>query len=172
MLCEQRLFEQGWADQPQLKRRHITERQGRTVRVNAQQWAQDWVNGMTGAGDKIKRGVSAVQTAPGVKAFDAAEKMRANFIASVDSGRWGDAVLAVSLQQWQNAMIAKGLPRIQDGVRASQMKMQNYAQRAIPIYTALQAQIDSMPKRTLADSLQRVKVWMEGLNAQRANLKA
>lgn len=141
------------------------------MKTTAQQWAQDWVAGMNGAAEKMKRGVQAVTVSPGIGASDAIEKMRANWIKAIDNGTWQQAVTSYSLQQWQASMINKGIPRIADGVRNSQMKVQNYAQRAIPIYQQLQAQIDQMPKRTLADSLQRVRIWMEGMESAKQQLK-
>ena len=141
------------------------------MKTNAQQWAADWAAGMNAAGEKIKRGVGAVKEAPGVTAAKSIDKMRANWIAALDSGRWQLATTNVTLQQWQAAMINKGLMRIADGVRASQQKVQNYATRAIPVYENLQAQINQMPKRTIQDSLARVRVWMEGMQAAKDQLR-
>lgn len=141
------------------------------MKTNAQQWAADWAAGMNNSQEKVKRGVNAVKEAPGVTAAKSIEKMRANWIAALDSGRWQMNTTAVTLQAWQSAMINKGLPRIADGVRAAQQKVQNYATRAMPVYETLQNQIRQMPKRTVQDSLARVRVWMEGMQAAREQLR-
>ena len=136
----------------------------------AQQWAQNWVNGMTNAGERIKAGVMNVQTPPGESAVQAHTKMRANWLAAIDGNKWSNALLAVTLDSWKQSMIQKGIPRIADGVRASQGKVQNYATRAIPIMQALQQQVRSMPKITPQDSEARVLAWMRGMRNAKLNL--
>lgn len=139
--------------------------------LTAQQWAQNWVAGMTNANDKIRAGVQATMEAPGIAASTAIPKMRANWIASIDNGTWLHRVTAVTLQQWQQAMINKGLPRIADGVRAAQGKVQAFATVALPIYQQLQAQVHAMPKVTPADSENRVLAWMRGMRDAKSALR-
>jgi hypothetical protein len=139
--------------------------------VTAQQWAQSWANGMSGADAKIRAGVMATVLSPGQEALGSIAKMRANWIAAIDSGRWAIAMGAMTVQEWQQAMIQKGLPRIADGVAAGKPKVQAYANIAIPVMQALQAQIHAMPKTTPAESEARVLAWMRGMRNAKAQLR-
>lgn len=131
--------------------------------INAQQFAANWAQGMNNATDKMRQGAQNVKTAPGVSALNAKEKMKARWLDSVNSGKWGANVQAVTLQDWQQAYVQKGLPRIADGVRASQGKVQRFANEFLPFIQSLQQTVRAMPKVTPADSEARVLAWMRGM---------
>lgn len=128
----------------------------------AQYWAK-WSQGMNNAQERIRAGVNAVQEAPGVRAGNAIAKMRANWLRSVDDGRWLRAVSAVTVQQWQRAMIEKGLPRIADGVRGAQPKVTNFANQLLAFEATLQQQVRQMPSITVADRRARMVAWFDGM---------
>lgn len=139
--------------------------------INAQQWAENWVNGMNNAGEKMRRGAQAVTEAPSLRAVDAVNKMRANWIAAIDSGYWTGRMSSVTLDQWRNAYINKGIERIANGVAGARGKVQSYATRAIPIMTNLQNQIRQMPNATNQDAEARVLAWMRGMRAASDQLR-
>ena len=67
---------------------------------------------LKGATEDIRRGVQKVTEAPGVKAAAKEEKMRANLLAALDSGKWKNRVAAVPLEEWKDKMLNKGVGRI------------------------------------------------------------
>lgn len=139
--------------------------------ITAADWARNWVQGMTNAADKIRAGVNRVTESPGIAAVQAQDKMRANWLASIDNGTWMGRMASMTLQQWQQGMINKGLPRIADGVRAAQGKVQAFATVALPVYQQLQSQIRQMPAVTPQDMEARVLAWMRGMRAAKPALR-
>lgn len=106
--------------------------------------------------NEIATQVKAVQTAPGVKAAAKADKMRTNINLAIDSGRWGRRVSSVSLQDWQNAMITKGIPRISQGIDAAAPKVRAFFDEFLPHLDKVQAEIKNMPDLTLEDGINRM----------------
>lgn len=131
--------------------------------ITAQQFWERWQAGMNNSADRMRTGVQAVTQAPGERAHAAKDKMRAKWLASVDGGDWGMAMLDVTLQQWQQAMIQKGIPRIADGVRGAQGRVTNFATQLLAYEQQLQATVRAMPKITAADSKARMNAWFDGM---------
>lgn len=122
----------------------------------AAQVAAKWASRAQGATQALQDGINNVQTAPGQLAAAKQDKMLANLTASVLSGKWAANVSAVSLQQWKEAMLTKGVQRYGAGVNAAQPKMQAFMAKLLPYQQAIQAQLQSMPDLTLQDNIQRV----------------
>lgn len=127
------------------------------------QIASKWKTRLQGAGTEIKAGIDAVQVSPMEKAVKAKDKMRSNWLASVDNGKWEQNTLAVSLAEWKQRFIAVGIDRITSGATAGEPKMAAYMQEAIPVMNNLIAQIDAMPKQNIQDSINRAAAWMQGM---------
>jgi hypothetical protein len=133
------------------------------MRVNAQQYAANWVAGMQNSTEKMRAGIQAVRDNPMLAAVEAQDKMRARLLAAIDSGKWARNTANVSLTQWQSAMINKGLARIPDGVRNAQQKMRGVGDTLIPFMANLQDQIRAMPNITAADAEARMLAWTRGM---------
>lgn len=131
----------------------------------AQAWLSKWGTNLNAAGTYIKNGVSAVQTAPGVSAAAASDRMIAGVQAAVTSGKWQRNVSAVSLQSWQNSMINKGIPRIAQGVTQAQAnKVPQITALLGAISTAVQA-TNSLPKGGLEQGIARATTFMRAMSA-------
>ena len=94
------------------------------------QVAADWASRLGASGDKIKRGVAAVTTAPGAAAARQKSVWVANTTASAD--KFARNVGKVSLGDWQNAMSTKGVDRIASGASAAQAKMAAFLTAFLP----------------------------------------
>jgi len=116
---------------------------------------------MQQASQKATAGAQRVQVSPGQKAADQAQK----YINRVNEAlpKWQRKVAAVSLAQWQNAYITKGVPRIASGAQAAQ---QEYAGALAPLFqymANLWQQVDSMPTTTEADRENKMLAWVRGM---------
>lgn len=125
--------------------------------------AAKWSSKLAASGDSIKAGVMGVTQAPGVKAAAAANLWQQRVIASKD--KWTKAVGAVSLADWQTAMIDKGLPRIASGAQAAQPKMQTFLDSFLPHVDRVAATVRGMAKGGIEESIARAAAQIRG-NAQ------
>lgn len=123
------------------------------VRVTPQQATAKWLTGISGANERMKQGALNVQTAPGQLAAAAADKWLAKVTAA--KPKFIANSKAISLQDWQNAYINTGLPRVTQGAQDKQAK---YTNAMGPFFNymnqGLQA-IDKMPNNTIEDAVQR-----------------
>ena len=126
------------------------------VKVTPQEGAQKWAQRLTAAVEDIRRGVQKVTDSPTQKAAEKRDKWIAELQRAAQEGRWEAGLRSVSLEEWKNAMMSKGLARIPDGARAAQGK---YAQVAESLYRYIedgQRRIQAMPDTTLEQRIQRM----------------
>lgn len=127
--------------------------------------AKAWVDGLSGAGSKMQRGVANLTVSPTASAAKAKTKMLTNLTAAVNSGKWEAGLNAVTLDQWRNNYLNKGIPRIASGAQAAQDKMTNFMSQLLPYQdTALQA-LANMPNNNQADSKNRMNAWFDKMVA-------
>lgn len=125
--------------------------------------ATKWSTNLSASTTEIELGVNKVTVAPSQKAIAQKEKMRDNWLDAIESGRWEAALGAVDLNTWKRLMIDVGIRRIRDGALKAVPKLQRYYEYAFPQMQALQDSIASRPKRDLNDSLENVRLWMQGM---------
>jgi hypothetical protein len=126
------------------------------VKVTPQEGAQKWAQRLTAAVEDIRRGVQKVTESPTQKAAEKKDKWVAELQRAAQEGRWEAGLRSVSLDEWKNTMLSKGLARIPDGARAAQGK---YAQVAENLYRYIedgQRRVQSMPDVTLEQRIQRM----------------
>lgn len=127
---------------------------------NATQVTAKWLRNAQGATQALQDGVNNVQVAPGTLAAAKADKMLQNITAAITSGKWAANVSAVSLADWKNAMLTKGVSRYGSGVAAAQPKFQAFMSKLLPFQANIQAQLANMPDLTLQDNIQRAVYMM------------
>jgi len=127
------------------------------------QIATKWKTRLQGSGAEIVAGIDAVTVSPMEKAVAQQDKMRINWLASIDNGKWAQNTLAVSLAQWKTRFKAVGVDRITQGAVAGESRVAAYFNEAIPVMNALSDQIDAMPKQNIQDSINRAAAWMQGM---------
>jgi hypothetical protein len=136
-----------------------------SVKVSAQDAAQNWVTGMGAAGPKYTAGVNAVKTAPGQLAAAAAPLWAANVAAA--QPKFAKNVAAVTLPAWQNAATTKGAPRLASGATAAQPKMAAFMQSFIPVLTNA---VNSLPPRgTYEQNTNRLMTLLNALHQTKGN---
>ena len=126
------------------------------VKVTPQEGAQKWAARLTAAIEDIRRGVQRVTESPTLKAAEKRDKWIAELQRAAQEGRWEAGLRSVTLEEWKNAMLSKGLARIADGARVGAAK---YAQVAESLYRHIeegQRRIQNMPDTTLEQRIQRM----------------
>lgn len=121
-----------------------------------QQIADKWKRNTQGSGQAYREGVMAVTESPTAKAAAKADKMLANLTKAVQGGKWAAGLNSVSMQEWKDKTINKGLPRINAGVEASAPKFAKFAAQLNSHQDQIKAELESMPDLTLEDNLNRM----------------
>lgn len=132
--------------------------------------ASKWKTNIQASTTEVELGVSKVDENPMQKAVAQQAKMQENWLAAVQSGKWARNTGAVTLQEWKNAMIQTGIPRIRQGAEKAMPKLQAYYQKVFPLMQSLEDEIAAMPSRDINDSIARATRWMLGMNEISKNL--
>ena len=130
------------------------------VTMTPEEIAAKQASRLKGSLDAVRQGVERVTVAPGKAAAAQSAKWQQAMSSQDTLNKWKTNVGNVTLEQWQDAMLNKGVGRISAGIDASIPKMVEYYQRAIPHINRGQAELERMPKLTLEDSIQRATYWI------------
>lgn len=129
------------------------------VRADAQMATQKWLTNLGNATDRMTKGAQAVTVAPGQKAAAAADKWLIRVQASKQ--KFINNTGRVSLQQWQDAYIKVGIPRVSQGAQAKQTKYTDAMSAFLPYLAQGVAKIDAMPNNSLADAIARATAMIQ-----------
>lgn len=132
---------------------------------NATDVANKWANNLSASTQAIQQGVQAVTVSPTQQAAANPQAYLAGVQKAVSSGKWQNSLQRVSLADWQQAMIQKGIPRVASGATAAKGKFANFMQQFLPWVQQGQQQLATMPRGTLEQNIQRA-VFMMNHNAQ------
>jgi len=133
------------------------------AKLTPQQFADKWARRLQAASPDIQNGINRVDQAPTEKAAAKQDKMLQNVTASIQNGKWAAGLRRVTLSDWKQAAITKGIPRISQGVTGAQGKVTNFATQLLSFQDSLQGKITSMPDLTLEDSINRMNTWVRGM---------
>ncbi len=125
--------------------------------------ARKWAQNLSASTESIREGVMGVTESPTAKAADAADRMVAGVQAAVQSGKYQRGLRAVSLEQWKQDMLDKGLSRIAGGAQNAQPKMAAFLTEFLPHVEQVQAKVNSMPKGSLEANINRMIANARGL---------
>ena len=133
------------------------------VRVTPQEYQEKHATNLKASLRYMEAGVNRVTEAPGEAAAQAQDKMRANLIDAIDTGKWADRVRSVSLSEWKQAMINKGIPRVAAGIDGAAPKVIAFATDLFAYENGLMTTIEAMPDVTLNDSVNRAVTWITSM---------
>ncbi len=137
------------------------------AKVTPEEYAEKWGRRLKQSTDDIRRGVERVSVAPGVKAAEQQELMLQKLIESVNDGTWAKQVKAVSLEDWKESFVKKGLGRIAAGVDAATPKQAEMAGRLLAAVDATVVEVNKTPRGTLEDNIQRMTTFARGMHARK-----
>jgi hypothetical protein len=110
--------------------------------------------------DDMQNGVNAVTESPTKKAAAKQDKMRQNIVNAIDSGKWAAGLNRVTVDQWKDAMINKGIGRVAAGIDGSADKVEAFFNELLPhIDTGINA-VQKLPDVTLEDNINRATTFM------------
>jgi len=114
--------------------------------------------------EDMRKGVENVTESPTAKAAAKADKMRTNIVASIDSGKWEKGLKRVSLEEWKDKMITKGVNRVATGIDGAAAKVEAFAADLLPHIDQGKALIDKLPDVTLEDSINRMTTFVRHMS--------
>lgn len=141
----------------------------RQARKNAQQVAQKWSQNLTASTQSITNGVNAVTVSPTQLAAQNVQGYLNGVNAAVTSGKWQRNLQKVTVQDWKNSMLQKGIPHIQTGATQAQAKVAQVMGPLLQfIYDTRDSINQSHPRGSLAANLARANAFataMAGYNS-------
>jgi hypothetical protein len=132
--------------------------------INVQHAVEKWQRNMMGATETIKAGVQGVTESPTLKAAAQADRYVAGVQRAVADGRWQAGLQSVTLQQWQQAVLGKGLQRLQAGVAAAKPKVQAFLSQFLPYVDQAAQQVRAMPKGGVENGIARASAMIRALS--------
>lgn len=133
------------------------------VKLTPTQFREKHARNLKASVPDIRLGVQRVTESPTEKAAAQQDKMLARLTEAVSSGKWAAGLRRVTLEEWKDKTLNKGIGRIAAGVDAAAPKIEAFAADLIAFENTLMARIDTMPDLTLEDSIQRATEWIRGM---------
>lgn len=134
------------------------------ARVTPEEFQEKHARRLKASVTDIQRGVERITVSPTEQAAKKKDKMRQNINEAIDNGRWERNLRKVSLEEWRQKMVSKGLPRISTGIDGAADKMRDFASQLLPHIDAGRQIVGQMPDLTLDDSLARVTTYIRHMS--------
>lgn len=128
------------------------------------QVAAKFASRLSASTQDIQKGVQAVTIAPTAAAAGAVNKWQAKMALPSTAQRFVSGLNGVSLQDWQSAMINKGLSRIASGAQGAVPKLTKFYSDFLPFVAGVQSKVKSMPSLTLQDNINRMVTNVQELS--------
>ena len=130
---------------------------------SAQEIARKWQRNLSGSVESIRSGVQDVTVSPTEKAASKADQYLIGVQHAVDSGKYQRGLRSVTLEQWKQAMLDKGVPRIASGAASGEPKFTEFMQEFLPYIESGQRMLDNMPRGSLQENIARSTAMIEHL---------
>ena len=134
------------------------------AKLTPEQYAEKQARNLKNSLPDIRMGIERVSQAPGQQAAAAQQRMKDNLHRSIDDGRWAAKVSGVSLEDWKQAALTKGVDRIAQGIDQAHNKQVIMAGRLLSAVDSSAAKVRQMPKGTIQDSIARMTAFVEDMH--------
>lgn len=124
--------------------------------MTAEQIAEKWARNASAATQSMKEGVQGVTVSPMEKAANAQDAYLAGVQRAVSTGKWQRGLRSVSLAQWKDDMINKGIPRISQGVNNAKAKYTQFMRELMSHVGQIKQELETMPRGDLETNLNRM----------------
>src|ERR1051326_1303646 len=118
--------------------------------------AKRWSTNLGASTEKIREGVQAVRVSPGTAAAAQADVWVQNTTAAKEKFRRN--VSRVTITDWQDAMLNKGLNRIGTGATAAEAKMEQFMGKLLAFHESARGSLP--PRGNLEANIQRAVAWI------------
>jgi hypothetical protein len=126
------------------------------AKLTPEQAAAKLIRNAKSAASTMAEQVDKVTVAPSQQAVAKQEKMLRNLMEAIQSGKWAESLGSVTLEDWKEAMKTKGIPRIAQGLDASESKLVDFYAELFPYQEGIQRELAEMPDLTFEDALSRM----------------
>lgn len=130
------------------------------VNITPEEFQEKHARRLKAATEDMRRGVERVSEAPGKKAAEKVDKWVAAITSSETQQKWARRVASVSLDDWKQKMISKGIGRVAAGIDAAAPKTIEFATKLIEHQNRGLTALERMPDLTLEDSVNRAATWI------------
>lgn len=129
---------------------------------SAQQMADRFKTGLSGAGKSYTDGIASVTVNPAAKAMAAKDKWATKIQEAIANDTFAAGLANVTKESWQQAATAAA-SKFTGSANTAATKYNKYAMKAAPIIAQIQQQIDAMPNTTDQDAEARVIANMQAM---------
>jgi len=130
------------------------------AKLTATEFQEKHARRLKAATTDMRSGVERVTESPTAKAAAKIDKMRAHLLEKIDDGTVAARLKAVTLEDWKDKMLRKGVGRVAEGIDAAAPKVVAFASQLLPAVDAAKAKIKTMPDMTLEDSVTRMTTYI------------
>lgn len=134
------------------------------AKVTPAEFKEKWQRRMKASTEDMRRGVERVTEAPGKQAAAKKDKWIAKMTSKETQDKWADRVSKVTVEEWREKYINKGLGRISAGVDEAGDKVEAFADELLPFIETGQKAIEKMPDVTLDDSINRMGAFIRHMS--------
>lgn len=124
--------------------------------------ADRWVQRLSGATQKMTDSVRALTVSPTQQAAAAVQVWQQRVADPLTAQKFQRSLQRVSLADWQQAFINKGIGRIATGAQNAHDKFQAFLTAFLPFVDNVANQVRTMPKVTLEDRINRMIAQVRG----------
>ena len=135
-----------------------------TIKITPAEFQEKHARNLKASLADMRAGVGRVTEAPGAAAAAKQDKMLANLTAKVQDGTWAARLKKVTLEEWREKMINKGLPRVSGGIDAASGKVTDFASQLLPAVDAASRKAQGMPDLTIEDSIARMTSFVRDMS--------
>jgi hypothetical protein len=121
-----------------------------------QGFARKWAGNLSAATTSMKEGAMSVTESPGAKAAAAADRWAQGVQEALASGKFAQNVGSVTTDQWRNAFIKKGIPRVATGATEAIPVVEQFAAQLLPVTARAKAEAAAMPQGKGAPAVARM----------------